>query len=326
MNPPKEMQTARKKIFISYSHDDKDFAERLAKALHEAGEEVWLDRWEILPGDSLIGKIFEEGLSHASAFIIVLSPSSVKSRWVREELDLATVRRIEGVTRVIPVIKENTEIPASLRSLMWLDMREDFDGGVRKIVDAVHGITAKPTGKGPVSISERFVESVAGLSKAASTVGLFVLRSSDPDSGFETALSAGALAEALATDAQTLNDAVDELEDEGLVKTLKLMGTGQYDFAQVEPTYVLYRVFSVYLAYDPDQDVRVTAAAVAAAGEIEAPRLADRTGLSPGRLNRSVAYLEDYGLADVIRVLGTAPYDFGQILATRRTRQFVGQV
>lgn len=325
MNSPDRAGAINKKIFISYSHDDREFAERLATALYQAGEEVWWDQWEILPGDSLIQKIFEEGLSNASAFIIVLSPSSVESKWVREELDVATVRKIEGVTRVIPVIKEGTEIPTSLRSLMWLDMREDFDGGVRKIINAVHGVTAKPPGQRAVNILDRLTESIAGLSPAASTVGLFVLRSSDPDTGLEAAFSGPFLTDALDLDPQTLNDAVDELEEQGLVTAMKLMGTSPYEFAQIEPTYVLYREFSKYLPYDPDEDVRVTAAAVAAAGEIEGPELAERTHLPPGRLNRAVAYLEDYGLATVIKVLGTSPHTFGRVMATRRTRQFIAE-
>jgi hypothetical protein len=122
---------------------------------------------------------------------------------------------------------------------------------------------------------------------------------------------------------EELNDAVDELEEQGMVKVLKEMGTGPYDFSQIEPTYVLYREFREHLPYNADADAKEVAAALVALGEAEAAYLAERTKLSPGRLNRAVAYLEDYGLADVQKWLGTAPYDFGLATATRRTRQFV---
>ena len=55
-------------------------------------------------------------------FFVVLSKTSVGSSWVKDELDVATVRRIGGLTRVIPILKEDGEIPWSLRALRWLNM------------------------------------------------------------------------------------------------------------------------------------------------------------------------------------------------------------
>ena len=60
------------KTFISYSHSDKDIAIKLSENLRKNGIEVWIDKWEILPGDSLVQKIFEEGLSGIDAFIVIL--------------------------------------------------------------------------------------------------------------------------------------------------------------------------------------------------------------------------------------------------------------
>ena len=48
-------------------------------------------------------------------------------------MDVATVRRIGGLTHVVPILKEDCEIPWSLRALRWLDMREDFEAGVRDL-------------------------------------------------------------------------------------------------------------------------------------------------------------------------------------------------
>ncbi len=317
------MDQKNKKIFISHSHSDREFVERLAKSLYEAGEDVWWDQWEILAGDSLIDKIFEGGLSNAAAFVVVISPESIKSKWVRQELDVATVRRIEGVTKIIPVVIGDAEIPVALRALLWIDMRNKFDEGVRRIVNSVHGISDKPKQLTLESIASILTDNVAGLSKGASTVGLFVLRSSDADNGQITAFSGSDLSAALSLDSQTINDAVDELEEDGMVRTLKAFGTAPYQFVQIHPTYVLYREFSRYLDYNPEEDIRVTAAAVASAGEIDNQELAKKTGLSPGRLNRAVAYLADYNLLKRLQSMGSYPYTFEHVIATRRTRQFV---
>ena len=323
MNELSETGTSKKGIFISYSHEDREFVERLAKALHNAGEEVWWDQWEILGGDSLIQKIFEEGLAQAAAFVVVLSSESVKSKWVRQELDVATVRKIEGVTKIIPVVRDNVEIPTALRALLRIDMRQNFEEGVQRIINSVHGITDKPKRSAQESIALSLTESVAGLSSGASTVGLFVLRFADLDSGDVFAFSGQDLSSALNLDPQTINDAVDELEEVGMVRTLRTLGTAPYEFYQAQPTYVLYREFSEHLDYNPEEDIQITAAAVASAKQIQSQQLAEGTGLSPGRLNRAVGYLADYGVVDKSQTIGTYPFSFSSLMATRRTRQFV---
>jgi hypothetical protein len=76
------------RVFVSHASEDKDrFVTPFAEALRKKGIDAWLDKWEILPGDSLVDKIFEEGLKHANAIIIVLSRNSVNKPWVREELN-----------------------------------------------------------------------------------------------------------------------------------------------------------------------------------------------------------------------------------------------
>jgi len=109
-------------VFISYSHSDKAIAEKIAHDLTNRGINVWWDQWDLQPGDSLVAKIFEFGLAKASHFLILLSPASVRSSWVREELNIATILRIEEIVRVIPVLVDGAEIPTPLRSLMWVDL------------------------------------------------------------------------------------------------------------------------------------------------------------------------------------------------------------
>jgi hypothetical protein len=62
------------KVFLSHASEDKGrFVLDFARQLRENGVDVWLDQWEMKPGDSLVDKIFDEGLKDASAVIIVLS-------------------------------------------------------------------------------------------------------------------------------------------------------------------------------------------------------------------------------------------------------------
>ena len=46
----------------------------------------WIDAWEIAAGDSLVERVFEQGLKDCAVFIILLSPASVNSSWVNKSL------------------------------------------------------------------------------------------------------------------------------------------------------------------------------------------------------------------------------------------------
>ncbi len=61
-----------KKVFISYSHEDKEFVEWLKIGLQDIGQEIWYDQQELQIGDSIKNKI-AEGIQTSSAFILILS-------------------------------------------------------------------------------------------------------------------------------------------------------------------------------------------------------------------------------------------------------------
>ncbi len=310
-------------VFISYSHADRAIATTIANELVNRGINVWWDQWDLQPGDSLISKIFEFGLAKASHFLILLSPSSVRSSWVKEELSIATIRRIEEVVRIIPVLVDGTEIPTPLRSLLWVDLRTDFNQGIDRIANSILEITSKPSVRPQTPLA--LIEPVGNLSKAATAIGLVLISASSEVGVEQTAFRGNDLRGKLSLAVEAINDAVDELEQAGLVRVIRTLGTSPYTFFQVEPTYVLYREFRDSLGYDPDSDVRQVAAIVAAQDQVNGPAVAAMTGLDVDRINLAVCYLDDYGLAKVIKFLDTSPFTFGVILATGQTRRFVAQ-
>jgi DNA-binding Lrp family transcriptional regulator len=121
---------------------------------------------------------------------------------------------------------------------------------------------------------------------------------------------------------ETVNDALDELEASGLVRAVRTPGSNPFNFFQAEPTYVLYREFKSILNYDPDEDIKQVATAVAACDQVDGRTLAQQTGLEIDRINLAVDYLDDYGIVKVLRFSGTSPFTFGSVLATSQTRRF----
>lgn len=139
--------TVTPRVFISHSSEDKDrFARALATKLRAKGVDAWLDEWEILPGDSLVQKLFADGLQPATAVIAVLSNASIRSRWVREEIDYAFVKRVNEGSRLIPVLIDDVEVPPQLQSTLWYRVKDlsNIDSDVLRLVDAIVGQKSAP--------------------------------------------------------------------------------------------------------------------------------------------------------------------------------------
>ena len=78
-------------IFISYSHKDKEYVEKLEKKLIDEGFDVWIDH-RIDYGDDWL-RVIEKNLDESDAFIIVMSKNSHASDMVRNEITRARDNR-----------------------------------------------------------------------------------------------------------------------------------------------------------------------------------------------------------------------------------------
>jgi hypothetical protein len=76
------------RVFISYSHDDKTFAERLARDLGDAGLAVWID-FRSIPSFAEWEHEILQGITQAEVVIVCLSPEAIEREWVRREIFLA---------------------------------------------------------------------------------------------------------------------------------------------------------------------------------------------------------------------------------------------
>jgi len=128
-------------IFISYCHSDRDFVDRLARQLISHKVNVWLDRWELHAGDSLVAKI-QQAITDASALLVILSPASVESEWCKKELNSGMMRELEERRVVVlPVLARHCDIPLLVRDKLYADFRTDFDKGLRTILEAIARVT-----------------------------------------------------------------------------------------------------------------------------------------------------------------------------------------
>lgn len=134
-------------IFISYSQKDRSFADKLAANLAMKKHHVWMDRWELKVGDSLIDKI-QSALTGSSAILVILSKNSVASEWCKKELNSGLVRELdEKKTLLLPCVIDDCEIPLFLREKVYADFRGDADEAFKQIDTALASISNPQQGR-----------------------------------------------------------------------------------------------------------------------------------------------------------------------------------
>lgn len=145
--------TTPPRVFLSHASEDKErFVLGFATRLRQRGVDVWLDRWEMLPGESLVDGIFAEGIAGSDAVIVVLSRHSVTKPWVHEELNAAVVRKIASACKLIPVVIDDCEVPACLQATIWEKIEDlgSYEPSLDRIVRSIFGQDDKPPlGKEP---------------------------------------------------------------------------------------------------------------------------------------------------------------------------------
>lgn len=127
------------KVFLSYSYKDKNIVRAFAEGLQKLGIKAWFDEQEIKFGESIITKI-SEGLNSSDILAYFLSESSMKSIWAREELNTMINRRLSNShgPLIIPILLEDVEIPALIRDVKYLDLRDkDLERGIKEFHSAV---------------------------------------------------------------------------------------------------------------------------------------------------------------------------------------------
>ncbi|MEW5987692.1 MAG: toll/interleukin-1 receptor domain-containing protein [Chloroflexota bacterium] len=121
-------------VFISYNHNDSDFAERLALELSRRDIKVWKDSWRIGVGDSLIRKV-QDGLEDAHFFCVIFSKNSLSSEWVKREITAGLLREIEErKVLILPIVIDDCKLPLLIRDKLYADFRNDFEHGLKELL------------------------------------------------------------------------------------------------------------------------------------------------------------------------------------------------
>ena len=135
-------------IFLSYARHDRPTARTFARCLEEEGYTVWWDA--SLHSGETFDEVIERSLRDAKAVVVLWSPRSVASRWVRAEATLADRRN-----KLVPAIIEECDRPIAFELTHTADLSGwDGDRGdphwrifvedLRHVTDARGGAPSPP--------------------------------------------------------------------------------------------------------------------------------------------------------------------------------------
>jgi len=219
-------------IFLSYKKEDRAVAKRLVGALEATGKSVWWD--DALNPQQAWDAMIEREIAAAKAVIVLWTPRSVQSDWVRSEAHYAQDHR-----KLIPVMIEPCSIPIAFmlrqvidlssgafdqgnpqwaKLLAWIDGVAPADDGAPRHADAAAAMAAVPlkalTGErwlGPARRPRTLA--FAAVAALALFAALFLFRGGSP---FGAPEQPEVVIDALALDGSTLpasfsRDVADEM-------------------------------------------------------------------------------------------------------------------
>jgi hypothetical protein len=120
-------------VFISYSRKDKEFVEKLVKALEDKKRDVWVD-FEDIPFASEWWDEIQKGIESSESAIFVISQDYLASEVCGLEVNYVH----KNNKRIVPIVFEKPEkntVPDTLAALNWIffDNPDQFDDSFGKL-------------------------------------------------------------------------------------------------------------------------------------------------------------------------------------------------
>lgn len=141
-----------KDVFLSHTGADKPWVESLAEMLEQVrvGDRhlgVVFDKWDFQAGKNIVLEI-DRFIDECKFIALVVSKAFLDAEWPTLERTIAVWSDPSGRRgRVLVILKENVQLPASLRIRTWIDFRDpkNFEDG---LVELIQVLTGQPKRRG----------------------------------------------------------------------------------------------------------------------------------------------------------------------------------
>ena len=181
-------------IFVSYARSDRALVTPIVRALEAKGWSVWWDH-AIVAGQEFDDRI-EAELIAAKAVLVVWTPASTGSRWVRGEAREAAERGV-----LVPVRFEGARMPIDVRAIHATDLdgwgEDPASPPFQDLLRSLSAMTSRPASSAGAAVESTATEAPA--TKPA-TVGICVLPFSNMSGDAEQEYFSDGISEDVITD------------------------------------------------------------------------------------------------------------------------------
>ena len=123
-----------KDFFVSYAHNDLDFATWVAELLEKNSYSVTIQAWDFKPGYNFVSQI-DEALSECERLIVILSENYLKSDWCKAEWTSKFVEQIKlEERRIIPIRIEPVDIKGLLSTIVYIDIVDKSEAEAKQCI------------------------------------------------------------------------------------------------------------------------------------------------------------------------------------------------
>ena len=162
---------ASPRVFVSHSHRDDAFTERLVRDLRAAGADVWVDLSNIHYNDFL--ESINDALAQCEWLVLVQTPHALRSPAVRTEVNAALTlvwqKRIRAVIPVIAERCESKEVPPTWSTLHYYDATREYHEALAGLLNALGLPSAAPQPAAPSIAQQPNLGSQTPLAQAPIT-------------------------------------------------------------------------------------------------------------------------------------------------------------
>jgi len=164
-----ESSVEKKQLFISYSRADTTNVDQIISRLEETGHSIWIDREGIRGGDKWRRQIVD-AIEDSDFFLLLLSPNSVKSKYVQQELDCADGRS----KTILPILIHPTVIPREMELQLagWqqIDLSDESPPKIEKVLEIIDtGIQEPERTRRIENLENQILEMTKGITKLSFT-------------------------------------------------------------------------------------------------------------------------------------------------------------
>ena len=115
--------SAKKHVFISFSTDDRTYADKIINHLHKYNIPVWIDFKNLVPGTPDWDNAIKAAIHNSAVVLLLVSPNSIKSPFVKGEIAVALSRKVAVFPVWIHGASWEDCAPLHIIGTQYLDLR-----------------------------------------------------------------------------------------------------------------------------------------------------------------------------------------------------------